>query len=82
MVHCTNLSSFYRFEVFKVKHYEERWENPYPLERHTEMIINEMIRFKIKRMKVRCLHKTTGVMRQGSQRLGIQYTILPDFLQV
>lgn len=28
------------------------------------MIINEMIRFKIKRMKVRCLHKTTGVMRQ------------------
>lgn len=52
------------------------------MERHTEMIINEMIRFKIKRMKVRCLHKTTGVMRQGSQRLGIQYTILPEFLQV
>lgn len=46
---CSHPGEWYIVRIFPVsiglkclKRYEERWESPYPLERHTEMIINEM----------------------------------------
>lgn len=45
---CCHPGEWYIVQIFLVsiglkclKCYEERWEGPYPLERHTEMIINK-----------------------------------------